>query len=129
MNDDYPAPLRLAHKAVWYSYAALLGLFSVDAIAMLAAGAPLTVALVLWLLRALPLLLFIPALRRQSPRGAAWMCFVLLLYFTHAVVTAFIPGELLYGLVYTTLCVVMFGALVAWIRMLRTHRGLSVLRD
>lgn len=121
-----PASLRGARLAVVSSYFALLGLFTVDALMSLLAGAPVLVAAILWLVRVIPLLIFLPGIRKQAPRAAAWLCFVLLLYFTHAVTTAFVPGELLYGLVYTLLCTALFTALVIWIRLMRKYHGITL---
>jgi len=121
-----PASLRGARLAVVSSYFALLGLFTVDALMSLLAGAPALVAAILWLVRVIPLLIFLPGIRKQAPRAAAWLCFVLLLYFTHAVTTAFVPGELLYGLVYTLLCTALFTALVIWIRLMRKYHGITL---
>ncbi len=121
-----PRSLRGARLAVVYSYTALLGLFTVDTLMSLLAGAPVLVAAILWLVRVVPLLIFLPGIRRQAPRAAAWLCFVLLLYFTHAVSLAFVPGEQLYGVVYTLLCTVLFSALVIWIRLMRKYHGITL---
>ena len=74
----------------------------------------------------LPLLIFLPGLRRNTLRSYAWLSFVVLMYFTHAVVTAFVPGELFYGLIYSTLCVGLFCALLMYIRMAKKHLGLTL---
>lgn len=47
----------------------------------------------LWLVQLLPLLIFIPAMRRDNPRGYIGLCFVLLLYFIKAVEGLFSPAR------------------------------------
>jgi len=121
-----PITLAVARKAVMYSYFSLLGLFTVDSIVALLAGAPVLVVVILWLVRILPLLIFLPGMKRQTPRTAAWLCFIVLLYFTHAVTTAFVPGELLYGVTYALICTVLFSALITWIRLMRKYHGISL---
>lgn len=121
-----PRIVRFAGHALIGSYAALLGLFTIDAIMTLFRGAPFAVALVLWLVRVLPLLIFLPGLRARSPRAIAWLSFAILLYFIHAVMTAFVPGEMLYGIIYSLLCVAVFCSVVLWIRVMRKHYGISL---
>lgn len=125
-NETDPTTLVIARKAVIYSYSTLLGLFTVDSLMTLLAGAPGLVVLTLWLIRTVPLLIFLPGLKRKTPRAAAWLCFVILLYFTHAVTVAFVPGELLYGVVYALICTALFSALIAWIRLMRKHHGMTL---
>lgn len=121
-----PAVVTRSRKAVLAFYFGLLGLFTADAILTLFRGAPLGVAVFLWLFRLLPLLIFLPGLRRNTLRTYAWLSFVVLMYFTHAVVTAFVPGELFYGLIYSFLCVGLFCALLVYIRMAKKHLGLTL---
>ncbi len=121
-----PAVVTQSRKAVLVFYFGMLGLFTADAILTLFRGAPLGVAIFLWLFRLLPLLIFLPGLRKNTLRTYAWLSFVVLMYFTHAVVTAFVPGELFYGLVYSVLCVGLFCALLMYIRMAKKHLGMTL---
>jgi uncharacterized membrane protein len=129
-SDATPAPVpkivNQSRKAVLAFYFGMLGLFTADAILTLFRGAPIGVAVFLWLFRLLPLLIFLPGLRRNILRTYAWLSFVVLMYFTHAVVTAFVPGELFYGLVYSFLCVALFCALLTYIRMAKKHLGVNL---
>ncbi len=125
-EETRPFAVYVARRAVLYSYGSLLGLFTMDAVVKLAAGAPVAVALVLWLVASAPLLLFLPGLRSQSPRAAAWLSFAILLYFIHAVTVAFVPGQALYGSVYALLCAALFSALVYWIRVMRKHYHITL---
>lgn len=121
-----PAVVTQSRKAVLAFYFGILGLFTADAILTLFRGAPLGVAIFLWLFRLLPFLIFLPGLRRNNLRTYAWLSFVVLMFFTHAVVTAFVPGELFYGLIYSFLCVGLFCALLMYIRMAKKHLGLAL---
>lgn len=121
-----PAVVTQSRKAVLAFYFGMLGLFTADAILTLFRGAPLGVAVFLWLFRLLPLLIFLPGLRRNTLRTYAWLSFVVLMYFTHAVVTAFVPGELFYGLIYSFLCIGLFCALLVYIRMAKKHLGMTL---
>ena len=121
-----PPIVTRSRKAVLALYFGMLGLFTADAILTLFRGAPIGVAVFLWLFRLLPLLIFLPGLRSNTLRTYAWLSFVVLMYFTHAVVTAFVPGELFYGLIYSALCVGLFCALLVYIRMAKKHLGMNL---
>lgn len=126
MTDTWqPMPKRItqSRQAVMATYFGLIGLFTGDALVTLFSGAPLAVVIFLWLFRVLPLIIFLPGLRRGNLRTHAWLCFVVLLYFVHAVTTAFVPGSMLYGIVSSLLCIALFTALVVYIRMARKHLG------
>lgn len=125
-NTTEPNEVRWTWRAVLISYWGLLGLFTIDGVMTWLRGAPVSVALVLWALRIIPLSIFIPGLRRRSPRVAAWLSFAILLYFIHAVMTAFVPGELLYGVIYALLCSAVFTSIVLWIRAMRRHYQISL---
>jgi len=122
------AYVRRSHMAVMASYFGMIGLFTGKAISNLMRGAPLSVAIFLWLFSVVPLLIFLPGLRRNKIRPHAWLTFVVLLYFVQAVSTAFTSGSLVYGLVFCLLCTALFCALVMHIRVARKYLGLSLLQ-
>ena len=78
-------------------------------------------AIVVWLIQVLPLALFAAGLYRSNLRTYAWLCFVILLYFTHGVVIAFDPTRLWLGLSQVTLCATLFVFLIIYIRSYRSH--------
>ncbi len=78
-------------------------------------------AITVWLVQIVPLLLFSVGLHRTHLRTYAWMCFVVLLYFTHGVLVAFDPPRLWLGLLQISLCVIMFSFLILFIRQYRNH--------
>lgn len=57
-----------------------------------------------------PLLGFAPAVIKHTPRPHAWLCFLLLVYFVLAVLTAIKPHLALLGLVESLLIAVLFTA-------------------
>lgn len=122
-----PASVNLARQATLISYFGLLGLFTGKAIVNMMNGMPAAVAIFLWLVGVLPLSIFIPGLRRNNLRTYAWMCFMILMYFLHAVTLAFTTGSLFYGLVYTLLCTALFCAAVIYIKLAKKHLGLRLL--
>lgn len=122
-----PASVNIARQATLISYFGLLGLFTGKAIVNVMTGMPATVAIFLWLVGVLPLSIFIPGLRRNNLRTYAWMCFMILMYFLHAVTLAFSTGSLFYGLLYTLLCTVLFCAAVAYIKLAKKYLGLKLL--
>jgi len=71
---------------------------------------------VIWLIQLTPLLIFLPGLRRSRVRSYAWLSFVVLMYFTHSVLTAFTPGRLIIGLLEALFCSLLFVALILFIR-------------
>ncbi|EPC04435.1 hypothetical protein L861_03675 [Litchfieldella anticariensis FP35 = DSM 16096] len=51
-----------------------------------------------FVLRVLPLILFLPSILAQRPRGHAWLAFVSLLYFMQGVMITTLPGQTLLGM-------------------------------
>ena len=76
---------------------------------------------VIWLIQTLPLLIFLKGLLQNNLRTYAWMCFVVLLYFTHGVLLAFDPPRRWLGVTEVLLCVIMFVAIILYIRQYREH--------
>jgi uncharacterized membrane protein len=64
---------------------------------------------VIWLLHFLPLAAFIKVIQKANPRGHAWLCFLLILYFNEAVLAATtVVATRWYGLFNTIVIVVLF---------------------
>lgn len=82
--------------------------------------------LVIWLIQILPLAIFMPGLHRGRLRSFAWVSFVILLYFMHGVLVAFDPARLISGLIEVVLCVIVFFALIVYIRQYRQHYGVKL---
>ncbi len=77
--------------------------------------------IVIWLVQALPLLLFAPGLYGSRLRAYFWLSFLLLPYFMHAVLVAFSPSRLWPGLVEAALCTILFCCLLGFIRQYRGY--------
>jgi uncharacterized membrane protein len=111
------------------SYFGLIGLLTGNAIVNFIGGMPAGVAIFLWLFAVLPLSIFLSGLRRNNNlRTYAWLCFLILMYFLHAVTIAFTADTLVYGVVYSVLCVAIFCSMVIYIRLAKKHLGMSLLR-
>jgi len=65
-------------------------------------------SLALWIIQCVPLLIFIPGLRKHYYRTYSWLCFVLLFYFTAFTVDAMSPLRNWTDYVGVSLSVVMF---------------------
>ena len=65
----------------------------------------------------LPLLLFIPGLLKHHNKSYIWLCFILLFYFCKGVSDMFIDGQLLMGLVVTSLSVLTFVGAFYFVRL------------
>lgn len=113
-----PALIETAHRAVVALYGALLLTFTVYALVQIPNG-NLTAIIVLWLIKSVPLLIFLPGLRARKLRTYAWLSFVVLLYFIQGVQTAFTVEARVYGIVVTLLLSGFFCALVVYIRSYR----------
>ncbi len=73
-------------------------------------------SITIWLIRELPVLMFIGAVFRQQLKGIAWLCFVSLLYFAMAVTEAMSPFAIWMNYVELALVVVLFCSATAFIR-------------
>lgn len=71
---------------------------------------------VIWLVYLIPLIGFTPAVLSGKPRPHAWLCFVLLIYFLGAVVTATQPNLALYGWIEVLLLVILFNGAMLFAR-------------
>lgn len=81
----------------------------------------LLASLVVWLVQAIGLLWFLPGLRRGNASSAAWLGYVLLLYFIFAVLSAFAPG--LKGQLAMIECLLIVGVFVLTIRFVKAKRA------
>lgn len=71
---------------------------------------------VIWLVYLVPLIGFTPSVLSGKPRPHAWLCFVLLIYFLGAVVTATQPNLALYGWIEVLLLVILFNGAMLFAR-------------
>ncbi|MAY40052.1 MULTISPECIES: DUF2069 domain-containing protein [Spongiibacter] len=73
-------------------------------------------SLFIWLVRELPMLLFIVAVFREQLKGLAWLCFLSLLYFARSVTMAMSPFAVWINYVELALVVLLFCSTMAFIR-------------
>jgi len=127
ISDSDLQKVQRAKLAAKGSYFGLMGLFTGDSILLLFQGAPVMVAIAIWLFRILPLCIFLPGIRNDNPRVYAWLSFAILLYFTHAVVMLLGAGNLIYATLYCLLCVAVFVSAVIYIRTARKYLGQNLM--
>jgi len=98
-----------SRRAAWLSYALLLAQQAADA-------ALLQAPLVIWAVKLLPLLLFLPGMARDRLRSYLWLCFVSLGYFVLLVERVFAQPSS--SLAITGLCavVVLFISAMLYVR-------------
>lgn len=120
-SERLPASIRNARLLVLGAAYALLALI------FLRTGLSLSMTsaagLIAWGIQALPLVAFLPGLHRSHPRAYAWLGFIIQFYFIHGVLLAFNPERLAWGLAHISLCVLIFCALIAFIRRHRREFG------
>lgn len=64
---------------------------------------------VIWLLHFLPIAAFIKVIQTGNPRGHAWLCFLLILYFNEAVLAATtVLDTRIFGSIYVFIVVTLF---------------------
>lgn len=113
-DHNYAAKARLGRIISVSSYIGLLGWFTLWHLFLipLPTGKPW----VIWLVHMLPLLAFLHVIINGSPRGHAWLCFVLLIPFIQAVLAASNPNTFIYGLVYCLLVAILFSSAMMYAR-------------
>lgn len=119
-----PLNLRIYRRIVLASFIGLLALFFVNS--LLLTIRPGLTSLIIWLIQTTPLLIFIPGLARNHLRAYAWLSFVCLMYFIHAVLTAFNPASRTIGALEVALCTALFTGLILYIRNFRMHYKVSI---
>lgn len=118
-NVTPPAMIEHSRIATNISFYTLLATMTLYSLWQIPNGGNITAVAVLWVLKMVPLLIFIPGLRKRHLRTYAWLSFVVLLYFILGVQTAFIEQTRIYGIIITVLLSMLFCALVLYIRAYR----------
>ena len=115
MNLDIHEPVtgvnkvRVARAASWFGWTALLALQSLDAFLLRAPW-------FIWLVKLLPLLLFLPGMWRDNLRSFIWVSFVSLGYFVVLVQRLFAQPGSYYATSATVAVVVLFTATMLYVR-------------
>lgn len=114
-----------ATRALWIALWACWLVFLVQQVADIARyNAPWP----MWVLRILPLVLFMPGVARDNTRALIWLCFVILFYFVSAVEAVFARPTDPITVTGVVSIVVLFSLSVAYIRMRgrELRRGVTV---
>jgi uncharacterized membrane protein len=122
LTDNFPQPPAVIEKSrriVMLSFYALIAIFTAYGLVQFIREGNMVAVIFLWLVKVLPLLIFIPGLHKRHLRTHAWLSFVVLLYFVVNVQTAFIEHTRVYGIITTLTLSVLFYALVVFIRSYR----------
>jgi len=120
MNDAELLQLQAA-QLQRYSVWSLIALLVWMAVEVAFTELSLLASLVVWLVQAIGLLWFVPGLRRGNASSAAWLGYVLMMYFVFAVLSAFAPG--LKGQLAMIECVLIAGVFVLTIRFVKAKRA------
>ncbi len=121
-----PTAIENSRVATNISFYALLATLTLYSLWQIPNGGNITAVAVLWVIKMVPLLIFIPGLRKRHLRTYAWLSFVVLLYFIWGVQTAFIEQARIYGIIVTVLLSILFCALVVYIRAYRNFYKTSL---
>lgn len=125
MNDAEQQALEItqaqAAQLQRYCLWSLTALLVWMAIEVAFANLSLLASLLVWLVQAVGLLWFLPGLRRGNAGSAAWLGYVLMLYFIFAVLSAFAPG--LKGQLAIIECLLITGVFVLTIRFVKAKRA------
>jgi uncharacterized membrane protein len=120
MNDAELLQVQAA-QLQRYSVWSLIALLVWMAVEVAFTELSLLASLVVWLVQAIGLLWFVPGLRRGNASSAAWLGYVLMMYFVFAVLSAFAPG--LKGQLAMIECVLIAGVFVLTIRFVKAKRA------
>ena len=120
MNDAELLQVQAA-QLQRYSVWGLIALLVWMAVEVAFTELSLLASLVVWLVQAIGLLWFVPGLRRGNASSAAWLGYVLMMYFVFAVLSAFAPG--LKGQLAMIECVLITGVFVLTIRFVKAKRA------
>ncbi|MCE8015149.1 DUF2069 domain-containing protein [Halomonas sp. MCCC 1A17488] len=112
-----------SRQLVLTSYVLLLVLLVWSGLAMQAGTHPLTPILI----RALPLILFLPSILGKRARGHAWLAFVSLLYFVQGVMVATLPGQGALGVAEALVALALFTGCMFYARF--RSRQIKAARD
>lgn len=111
---DYARRAQVAQRATLASYALLL--LTMAAQRVLWSQGVWRNDVIIWLMQAVPLLIFLPGLRRADLRSHAWLCFAILIYFAAGVTQLFLPQRTLLDTIQLALVVATFVSALLFIR-------------
>ncbi|WP_299181570.1 DUF2069 domain-containing protein [uncultured Neptuniibacter sp.] len=113
-DHDYKTKSRFSRIVCLASYLGLMAWFTLWHLFLI--PVPTGNPWVIWLIHMAPLLAFSHVMITGKPRGHAWLCFVLLLLFIQAVLSASNPNTVVYGLGYSILVSTLFTSAMMYTR-------------
>lgn len=108
------ARARVASLIMKSSYVGLLIALSLSTWVWVQEGRQPSIAI--WLIRLVPLLIFVSGLWKENLRSIAWLCFVVLMYFVMAVTESMSPFVVWVNYVELALTVLLFCSATLFIR-------------
>ena len=115
---------KLSYRCIVGSYYALLVLFLINSFSALDQFSPAIP--VIWFLQSAPLLGFSRAIHRKNAKQLIWLSLVVLLYFMHGVMVAFDPARRIAGTAELGLSVLLFCAILIYLRVAQKLSNPSV---
>jgi len=110
---EYKTKARISHLVTVTSYVVLLLLLSAWHLVLYPIDGN---TWVIWAWHCVPLLAFAHVVFKGIPRGHAWLCFMLLIYFVQAVLSAMHPVTGLIGLIYALVISTLFTSAMMFAR-------------
>ncbi len=119
---DYAVLARHSRRVTFVCLVALLVVVAIDTVIMPSRDRSPNV--VVWVILSLPLLIFVPGVRRGSINSFAWLSFVSLLYFAQSVTALFAPWWRWLDVMHLVLTVTLFiGAMLSVRYVARARRA------
>lgn len=123
-STHWRSQANLWQRRSWVLYGLMLLAFAANtftnAPAALGLGMGLATGFILWLLQVFPLLIFIPAMRRELPRALSWMSLLVLIYLPFAIVASTRPVYWS-GIVLALSVLAFMISLAFWIQCLKRY--------
>ncbi len=114
---ELPVLLRRVAVVFWLSYIGLVLEITLNTFVWHQEGRQ--GGIVIWLIRTLPLLVFLPWLIRRNHRSMVWLCFLLIMYFLVAVPNAMSPIGVWINHVEAWLVAILFSSSMMYSRWLQ----------
>lgn len=111
-----PTKLKITSLITWVLYFGLILAYTIWQFTR-----PTGPSYFFWVVQLFPLLLVLPGLKSQSPRGYIWLCFLLLLYFIKGVDGVISPSRAWIDYFVLTVSVVLFISSMFTSRWLQQH--------
>ena len=117
-TKNRPSKNIIALHLAWGSYVLMLLMMIITSLpSYIPEGSS---AVIILLIKLIPLLIILPGLAQDHLRAHIWLCFIVLFYFTQSVVETFLSAAAFADVFITTLTVISFLASMFYIKWERT---------